>query len=57
MIVGVIIYLIVNRQRPAQPVSYPTAAPPPPGGGFCPQCGKAMAPGTAFCGNCGAKVG
>ena len=56
ILVGAVIYFLVNRQRvnPAQP---PYSPPPGPAGGFCPNCGQAIPAGSRFCAGCGQQLG
>ncbi len=54
LVIGAIIYFLVNRQKPnPSPGNY---TPPVPGGGFCPGCGKPIATGTRFCAGCGKPI-
>ena len=55
--IGVLVYWLVNRQKP----SAPQVAPPPPGtpagGVFCSGCGKPMGAAEKFCASCGTRAG
>jgi hypothetical protein len=64
LVIGFLVYLLVNRQRPTggPPVytpttPYPPQPPAPTAGQFCSQCGKALEPGARFCAGCGAQQG
>jgi len=55
ILIAAVIYFLVNRQKTGPE---PTALPPPESpGGFCPHCGKPIAPGAHFCAECGRPVG
>lgn len=63
IVIGGIIYFIVNRPKtgpqPPPPYTPPPAHPPATptaGGGFCSQCGAATSPGTRFCPGCGTTL-
>jgi hypothetical protein len=55
ILIGALIYFLINRQKAAPA---PPGNPPPPGprGGFCPHCGKAIDAGARFCAGCGRRV-
>jgi len=70
-LIGLIIYLVVRKDRvqpmmtqpygqpPWQPppgAAPPPAGPAPPAQMTCRNCGSPLAPGATFCGKCGAKV-
>ena len=65
ILIGAVIYWLVNRQKTsapqstAPPAAPPPAAPPPGATGscFCFHCGKPMNPGEKFCANCGGGAG
>ena len=51
ILIGALIYYLVNRQKPnPAPGAY---TPPVPGGGFCSSCGKPIVAGSRFCAGCG----
>ena len=65
ILIGAVVYWLVNRQKTsaplntAPPAAPPPAAPPPeaPGGCFCFHCGRPMNPGEKFCASCGGSAG
>ncbi len=67
-IIGLIIYLIVRKDKappysmPPPPMSPPPMSPPPPpppqpsAARFCAKCGRAVPPNVRYCENCGTPV-
>jgi hypothetical protein len=61
ILIGAVVYWLVNRQKTcAPPNTAPPPAPPPPGAPgsyFCAHCGKPMNLGEKFCAGCGGSAG
>ncbi len=55
LVIGAVIYFLVNRQKTTA-VQPGTPAPPTPSGGFCPHCGQPLNPSSRFCAGCGNAI-